>query len=173
MYTKLRGGCNGPYTSCGGCNDIHRVWIDDVLAISTDVAQLDFLGTLVLAKFDLLGNASATGAAVNYWMYIDSICVGTSTNDCVGSPYLGTSAVAEFGYCGDAIISSARGEVCEGLDLNGANCGNSGYDPTGGGTPVCSADCLSIQAGTCATWRLPRFVKLVGKFVGHILGIVE
>ncbi len=100
-YVNLRGTCTGGATSNTGCSDQMRVWVDGVLAVTADTGN--FAGGTTganlrgLSKFWFLGNASASGGPVNYWLYLDSVCVGTSYSDCTGAPYNATMAQAEFG----------------------------------------------------------------------------
>jgi hypothetical protein len=100
-YVNNRGTCTGGAASNAGCTDQMRVWVDGVLAVNTDTGNFAG-GTVapnirVLSKFWFFGNSSASGAAVNYWIYADNFCVGTSYNDCTGAPFNGTLAQAEFG----------------------------------------------------------------------------
>jgi len=97
-YIALGTGCTGGASGCTGCDDKIRVWVDG--HETTTANNWNAQGgenNWVLSAFWLFGNASASGASVNYWVYIDSICVGTSYDDCTGAPYYGTAAAAEFG----------------------------------------------------------------------------
>ena len=50
------------------------------------------------------------------------------------------------GRCGDSMIQSAYGEVCEEGDLGEATCESLGYY---GGEPACADDCLSVDVTGC------------------------
>jgi parallel beta-helix repeat protein len=50
------------------------------------------------------------------------------------------------GRCGDGVITSACGEVCDGTNVGGATCAARGCT---GGTPTCNASCSAISYSTC------------------------
>ena len=51
------------------------------------------------------------------------------------------------GRCGDGVIQTDVGEVCDGTDLNDATCVGLGYY---GGTISCAADCRAFDESDCA-----------------------
>lgn len=52
------------------------------------------------------------------------------------------------GRCGDALVQSENGELCDGTNLDGQTCISQGFY---GGTLFCSGDCLSFSTDVCAT----------------------
>src|SRR5262249_43425250 len=119
-YVNVRGTCTGSaYDNAvssewprgnANCSDQMRVWVDDVLVISADdgnwAGGTTGANLRGLTKFWFFGNASATGAPVNYWIYDDNFCVGTSYDDCTQAPFSATRARAEFGG-GDHLAPAA------------------------------------------------------------------
>lgn len=55
-------------------------------------------------------------------------------------------SACDEGVCGDAIIATARGEVCEGTNLNGESCLSLGYTR---GQLACGLDCKEYDESDC------------------------
>jgi len=64
--------------------------------------------------------------------------------DCTG---FNTTSCAATGACGDNLIQSAHGEVCDHLNLNGATCASRGWY---GGELACGEDCTAYDETGCA-----------------------
>jgi len=64
-------------------------------------------------------------------------CLGVDTSGCVAA-----------GRCGDGVIQTAAGEVCDGALLDGQTCTSQGYH---GGVLACDADCRAFNHDGCAS----------------------
>jgi len=66
------------------------------------------------------------------------------SDDCLT---LDVSGCQPFGRCGDGVIQSSAGELCDGDNFNGATCATYGFTPEG--LLTCASDCTSISTAGC------------------------
>jgi len=62
-------------------------------------------------------------------------CLGFNTSGCIGS-------------CGDGVVHTDYGEVCDGANLNGDSCVTRGFH---GGQLVCAPNCMSFNQDNCVS----------------------
>ncbi len=84
---------------------------------------------------DLNGQSCATRGFYGGVLVCQPHCLGFNTGGCIGS-------------CGDGVVHTDFGEVCDGANLNGDSCVARGYH---GGQLVCAPDCMSFNQDNCVS----------------------